>query len=810
MNEYSIAKLKNDLEKSKFIAVFRNFFVGNISKLTEQDKIKILELSLLLINSNDETLFELGYYIIVSYSINTNDYKPLYEISDNMLNFPVLKFLIAKKLVKLEDNLFNEILNVVIEANKVSDNYYYTATQKQMNYNFFKSDNNLMVVAPTSFGKTDLIKKYVKENYENKIICIIEPTKAMLNQVKMDLLNEFKDVKKPKIITHYDMNFSDNDNIIFVLTQERLFKLIYDRKIDFNIDSLLVDEAHNIFEKSSRAFLLAKIIYLLRNKNSKIVVKYFSPIIQNASNLQIKNDINFEINQIKATPKLKVEKYYFADFFKKKLFVYNQYFDQFYNILDLPNIDKYELIIHESSSKNLIYLNRPKDIKSELPKLAKFLKENKNENIDKMCKNLSEYVHVNYDLIDYIKKGIVYHFGVMPDNVRNYVEKCVKEEDSLKYIFCTSTLLEGVNMPFDKLFILDLKKGISNLTYHQTRNLIGRINRYKNIFDLKNNDLSSLISQIYFIKERRENTAFESFIRDNLKVKSNSKKRDDNVKNAMLVNCKDHLTKTQVSELENLKEGPIENDFMKLKTKTGKLMLELNITDFDIFENELLIESRINDKIIKEEDGIVDKIYKIFIDQINITSDNKDNLIRLESESARNFYNMIINWRKENLSINESVSRLCYYWNSLDSNQREKIYVGRAFGEIKRFESDIVPLYVNLNSKTKKEIINLAIIRVKEENDYIDYKLFKYIDFLYKVGLIDKSEYYLLHYGTNDEMQIFFQKDGLSKDLSKLISNKYRNYVKRLCDSFYVDKLIFHSFNENEILRYELECYLNV
>ena len=78
------------------------------------------------------------------------------------------------------------------------------------------------------------------------------------------------------------------------------------------------------------------------------------------------------------------------------------------------------------------------------------------------------------------------------------------------------------------------------------------------------------------------------------------------------------------------------------------------------------------------------------------------------------------------------------------------------------------------------------------------------------MGLIDKSEYYLLHYGTNDEMQIFFQKDGLSKDLSKLISNKYRNYVKRLCDSFYVDKLIFHSFNENEILRYELECYLNV
>ncbi len=810
MKEYNIIKFKNDIEKSKFSITLKKIFTNNLTELTELEKIKILEIALMLINSNDQVLFDLGYFIITVYSVDTNDYQPLFEISDKLLNFPVLKFLIDKGFIKIDDSLFSEINNIVIDVNKAAENYYYTAKQKKMNHIFFKNDCNILVVAPTSFGKTDLIKKYVKDNYKNKIVCIIEPTKAMLNQVKTDLLEEFEDAEKPKIITHYDMNFEEDEQIVLVLTQERLFKLIYDRKIKFNIDCILVDEAHNIFEKNSRAFLLAKIIYLLRNKNKNLVVKYFSPIIEDASNLQIKKDVNVEIEQIKINPKMKVEKYYFADFFKKKEFVYNPYFNEFYSIRDLTNIDKYEFIIEEASSKNLIYLNRPKDIKAELPKLSKYLSENNSKNIDKICKNLSDYINSDYDLIDYIKKGIVYHFGVMPDNVRNYIEKCVKTEKTLKYIFCTSTLLEGVNMPFDKLFILDLKKGLSNLTYQQLKNLIGRINRYKNIFDLNNEDLSALISKVYFIKEKRENSSFEGFIRENLKVKSNSKKRQDNVANAMLCNSKEKLSKTQESEIENLKGESLEKDCLRLKTEVGKMLLELNIDDFDIFKNEETIAERIANKIVDRDDNIVDKIHKIFIDEIDITSHNKDNLNRLNNESARKFYNMIINWRKENLSINESVGRLCYYWNSLNKKEKEYIYVGRSFGEIKRYSTDIIPLYVNLNEKTNKEIINLAIIRVKEENDYVDYNLFKYIDFLYKIDLINKTEYNLIHYGTDDEIQIFFQKDGLSRDLSKLLVNKYKKYIRPILNGFYINRDILEQFNENEILKYELECYINV
>lgn len=810
MNDYNIIKFRNDVKNSRFEETFKNFFIKPITNLSESEKIKFLELALMFINSNDETLFDLGYYIIVMYSVETKDYYPLYDVSDKLLNFPIMKFLIDKGLVKTSDSIFNELNNILIDINKVADNYYYTAKQKMMNFNFFKKDNDIMVVAPTSFGKTDLIKKYVRDNYKDKVICVLEPTKAMLNQVRNDLLREFIGDERPKIITHHDMIFDDNDKLVFVMTQERLFKLVYDRKISFKIDSLLVDEAHNIFEKNSRSFLLAKLIYLLRNQNNNLVVKYFSPIIQNAENLKIKNDIDSEIKQIKVIPKMKVENYFFADFFKKKTFVYNAYFDELYATGDLVDVDKYEYIISESSFKNLIYLNRPKDIKLELPKLATFLPDITNENIEKICKNLSEYISKEYDLIDYIKKGIVYHFGVMPDNIRNYIENCVKNEPLLKYIFCTSTLLEGVNMPFDKLFILDLKKGISNLTYHQLRNLIGRINRYKNIFDIKNEDLSALISKIYFIKEKKENSSFEKFIRDNLKKQSNSKKRLDNVQNSMLLNSKSTLSLEEKSEIENLKESLDKDDYLIIKTKVGKALLELNITDFNVFEYEELIDTRILNKEIIQEENIIEKIYKIFIDSIALTSNSKNNLKRLENESARKFYSMILSWRKENLSINESVSRLCYYWDNLEKEEKQYVYVGRSFGEIKRQETDMIPLYVNLNEKNKKEKINLAIIRVKEENDYIDYNLFKFIDFLYKFKLINKDDYYLLHYGTSNDIQIFFQRDGLSRDLSKLLGNKYSKYIISNNLGFYIDKSILNDFKENDILKYELECYFNL
>ena len=303
MNDYSLIKLQNDLKKYFFYDTYKCIYFNKLSNLNESDHIKLLELAILLINSKNEQLFDLGYFIIVNYSVETQNYIPLFEISEKMLNFPIINFLYKKRLVTVENNFFTEIENSVMQLSKISDNYFYTANQKFMNFKFFQKDINMSIIAPTSFGKTDLIKKYVRENYKQKIICILEPTKSMLNQVRNDILIEFHEIEKPKIITHYDMNFKDDEKIVLIMTQERLFKLIYDRKRNLKIDVLLIDEAHNIFERGSRAFLLAKIIYLLKNRNQELIIKYFSPIIDSSNNLKLKNDTNYILKQLKINPK---------------------------------------------------------------------------------------------------------------------------------------------------------------------------------------------------------------------------------------------------------------------------------------------------------------------------------------------------------------------------------------------------------------------------------------------------------------------------------------------------------------------------
>ena len=300
----------------------------------------------------------------------------------------------------------------------------------------------------------------------------------------------------------------------------------------------------------------------------------------------------------------------------------------------------------------------------------------------------------------------------------------------------------------------------------------------------------------------------EIWIEESYDLKDESE-RLDILENPLLCNCNEKLSLSEKSIIQNLSgKEYIDSEFYTIKTKTGKLLVELNINDFDVFEYEQKIDERISNYNKSDLEGIVDMIYNIFLKDIVIISNEKDNLNRLENKSARNFYNMFISWRKNNISMAECIWRLNKHWSSLNEDDKKFIYVGKSFGEIKRKFEDRLPLYVNLNEKSDKEIINLAIVRFKEENDFVDYYLFKYIDLLYKVQLVSEKDYNLIHYGTDNKKQIFFQRDGISKDLSKILTAKYFMYIEEANNEYVIKREIFNNFEENDILRYELECYL--
>lgn len=85
-----------------------------------------------------------------------------------------------------------------------------------------------------------------------------------------------------------------------------------------------------------------------------------------------------------------------------------------------------------------------------------------------------------------IRKGIAYHIGYLPASIRTRIEGLF-QSGHITVMFCTSTLLEGVNLPADNLFITDNKIFRSQMSPVDFRNLIGRVGRisynlYGNVF----------------------------------------------------------------------------------------------------------------------------------------------------------------------------------------------------------------------------------------------------------------------------------------------------------------------------------------
>ena len=66
----------------------------------------------------------------------------------------------------------------------------------------------------------------------------------------------------------------------------------------------------------------------------------------------------------------------------------------------------------------------------------------------------------------------------LPTSIRLRIEELFRKRDGgIHTIFCTSTLLEGVNLPADNLFITDYKNGSYPMSAVEFRNLIGRVGR---------------------------------------------------------------------------------------------------------------------------------------------------------------------------------------------------------------------------------------------------------------------------------------------------------------------------------------------
>lgn len=808
---FTIRKLHN----TDFSKLYNDFILCH--EMNSHKYVQILSLATLFINCENENIRRLGYRIIVIYGNQTLDYKPLYEIAVNLGLIPISHFIETMYAENNIESFFTEI-NAAVGQNFFINNVYCSMEQKQLIdfYNTSK-DETVSVVAPTSYGKTDLIMSTI-EQCNGKNICVVTPTKSLLAQTKMRVIQS-KINGINKIITHPEMYNGKEENLVCILTQERLLRLLK-KKSSISFDYVIVDEAHGLLHDDNRNMLLASVILILEERNSNTVFKFLTPFLCEPENMKVRY-ANYSVKTYKVNEYIKSERIYIADLRqgKREFSIYDQFMNEFYKIkLDERIRGEGSFVKIKASEKNIVYLNKPKDIEKFARGFCRFENQISTEKIREACKNIAEYVHPKYSMINCLKHGIIYHHGSVPEPIRIYIESLYTELPELKYVITSSTLLEGVNIPAYSMFILDNKKGRRKLSPSDFKNLIGRVCRFSQVFDKDNGSLLRLEPEIYLVGGQfySSNANIETFIEETMNVE---KKIEDSMENVLMKNTSitdENKAKLVEAEefVENYEPGIFEgHDLRRVNTDIGESCFANNISEFDIFEAEEELENQVLQ--YKEADGVItntEKLFDILYDMFFCKIDD-DNIKRFEHKETRNFYKMFLDWRITNTSLSYMISSFMRYWKSilLDNTKENDIYVGNRWGDKKR--EGYLELWTDISEKTESQLINLAIVRIKEEQDFLDNTVIKYIEVLHDMQLVEEELYLKIKYGTSDERIIVCLKNGISLSLAKLLVQKYllfmiidlKNDILQFREGV-IEEL--EKKKENKILIQELKYYL--
>ncbi len=764
------------LNNTNFASLYDRFIVGE--ELSPKEYECLLTIAICFTNATDVLVQQLGYRIIVEFCNQKNSYTSLYEISINKGLYPVSNFIERHCVSEEQRNFFTEWNSAFLR--QYADEDIYQSEQQHELVKFFtsKAAETISVIAPTSYGKSELILAAVKE-YAGKKICILTSTKALLTQTKKRVQTVSRGIF-PKIIVHPEMYNKNADSCLAVLTQERLLR-IFKKDPHLAFDCIVVDEAHELLENNARSHTLANVIIVAQNRNPDVAFKFLTPFLTDGKNLKVRYT-TYDIESFKVSEYIKTEKYFIYDLrYHQGLQLYDQFLNQYLPIHTEGDFEfEEEFVKAYGGRKNIIYLNKPTDIEKFALALKDVLPDVESELISTACENISEYLQPQYNLLACLRKGIIYHHGSVPDAIRIYIEDLYKKDPAIKYVITSSTLLSGVNLPAERMFILDNRRGRSNLSHDAFKNLVGRICRFSEIFDDESGSLQRLEPHIYIVFGQyfAQSSNCQKFLQSVARVET---KHTDELKNVLLdetkIDSSNDADLRQASEfIENYETGIIENYHERYtQTTIGKACIMNGISEIDVFTNEHDMQAKADryaeeNLKINDPDQLLNFIYELFIRYL--PEGKSESLKRLEHPEARKFYAMMFGWRAENKSYSEMIGLFVgYWWRLFQTNRDCIIYVGK-WGDINRLGST-APHYTRLRDKNRTQVVNLAIVRIKEEQDFIDNVLIKYVEVLHDLGFLEDTFYSKIKYGTDDERTICLLKNGLSLSSATLLLRKY-------------------------------------
>ena len=359
------------------------------------------------------------------------------NLDDTSLQALGLNMYIKKQNIRL--SLYNSFCRSLYDNNVVMH------PQQIECLNYLLKGENLLISAPTSFGKTFVALEYISRKKCNNIVFVV-PTLALMNELFSKIRKNFGDYYN--IVQNGYENINDR-NIIIIVPERADVELL--SKIS-SVDLLVFDEIYklqrtnqreNSRNDDKRIISLNRGYFELVNRSKQVLL--LGPFIK---------DIAFERTQLMEN----ITKYI------------TDYSPVYTKIIFMEEKDEFVYDEIDNDNAKLIYFNDPHSIYEFCVKMLVNVElEDESNSLTNWC---DKYITEKWLPSELLKKGIGIHHGKLPGFMRKYIENLYNSND-IYTILCTSTLLEGINTPTSELIVYDS----NNLSAFKLNNLIGRVGR---------------------------------------------------------------------------------------------------------------------------------------------------------------------------------------------------------------------------------------------------------------------------------------------------------------------------------------------
>lgn len=331
------------------------------------------------------------------------------------------------------------------------------------------------VSAPTSAGKSFVLQRYVVDKVlrQKASALYLVPTRALISQVSQDIVNLIRSTGST-VNVHTIPVLSDDGAgpVVYVLTQERL-QLLLDLDFSIKFDLIVVDESQSIAD-DSRGVILQDTIETAIARNPTVQLLFGSP---QTRNLDVFRSV-FGIEQLQRFENIEstvAQNLVFVDTIPAYQSRVTVSADFQSSRTKLGEADLGTLLADNEQTlavvaayfgkdrKSIVYAGgqaKCEGIASHISQLLSDPSSNTqpSEALAEFADFVSQHVHPDYGLVETAKSGVAYHYGNMPAILRKYIED-LYSGGAFSHLVCTSTLLQGVNLPAQNLFLLNPTKG---------------------------------------------------------------------------------------------------------------------------------------------------------------------------------------------------------------------------------------------------------------------------------------------------------------------------------------------------------------